>query len=244
MKRDTIDVDRKFNHMIGHRGCSGLYTENTNLSFLEGTLRSYYGLECDVHPTKDNVIVVSHDSNLKRVTGLDMYIPDYTYEELRKIEFPVTYNGTKSKECHIVTLKEYISICKIGHKKSIIELKDTIREEDLDRILDIVKEENYLDNVTFISFYPGLLTKLRRMNKDLKIQFLTSFMNDSIVDFCVQHNFSVDSDYQVMNKEYIDKFHKYNLEVNVYTVNDERIATKLIDDGIDYITTNILEAHE
>ena len=156
----------------------------------------------------------------------------------------IIHKGVHSKECHMVTLKEYLEICKLGNKKSIIELKDTIREEDVDRILSIVKEAEWLDNAIFISFYPGLLVKIRREYKDVKIQFLTGYMNDSIVDFCVQHNFSVDSDYQVMTKEYIDKFHKYGLEVNVYTVNDKEVAERLIDYGIDYITSNILEAHE
>ena len=244
MERHTIKVDRKFDHMIGHRGASGLYTENTNLSFIEGTLRTYYGLECDVHPTKDNIIVVSHDSNLKRVVGIDLEIPAVTYDELRRIEFPITYNGIKNKECHILTLKEYIEICKIGNKKSIIELKGTIREEDITRILDIVKDANHLDDSIFISFYPGLLVKLKKECKEAKCQLLTSFMNDSILDFCVQHDFSIDCDYHVMTKEFIDKFHKYNLEVNVYTVDDKLVAEKLIDEGIDYITSNILEAYE
>ncbi len=250
-ERHTIKVERNFEHMIGHRGASGLYTENTNLSFIEGSLRSYYGLECDVHPTKDGVIVVNHDSTLKRVVGLDLFIPDYTYSELREIEFPIHYkehptpvHEPKSKECHIVTLKEYLEICKSGGKKSIIELKDTIKEEDIKKVLDIVKDADYLDNAIFISFYPGLLVKLKKEYKEAKCQFLTSFMNDSILDFCVQHSFGVDAYYKVMSKDYIDKFHKYNLEVNVYTVDDKETAEKLIDDGVDYITSNILEAYE
>ena len=47
-----------------------------------------------------------------------------------------------------------------------------------------------------------------------------------------------------MKKEYIDYFHKHKLEVNVYTVDDKKTCEKLIDDGIDFITSNILEAYE
>ena len=43
-----------------------------------------YGMELDVHVTKDNVPVVFHDFNLKRMCGVDGVIEDYTYEELQE----------------------------------------------------------------------------------------------------------------------------------------------------------------
>ena len=39
--------------MIAHRGVSGLERENTNAAFIAAGNRSYYGIETDVHRTKD-----------------------------------------------------------------------------------------------------------------------------------------------------------------------------------------------
>lgn len=37
-------------------------------------------LELDLHMTKDEKVVVSHDNNLLRVTGIDVNISDLNYE--------------------------------------------------------------------------------------------------------------------------------------------------------------------
>lgn len=42
-----------------------------------------YGIEFDVHLTKDNIPVVFHDDSLKRICGVDANLRDFTYEELQ-----------------------------------------------------------------------------------------------------------------------------------------------------------------
>ena len=110
------------------------------------------------------------------------------------------------------------------------------------RKYDVAIAQYGLDKkVVFISFFPGYLTKMRELMPEVEIEFLTSVYNDSILDMCVQFNFGIDADYRIMTKDIIDKYHKNNLKVNVYTENDPEDAKKLISYGIDYITSNILE---
>lgn len=47
-----------------------------------------YGIELDVHLTRDGKLIVHHDGNLKRVCGVDKRIRDLTFEELRVIPLP------------------------------------------------------------------------------------------------------------------------------------------------------------
>ena len=84
---DTIKLDKKGTGvlMIAHRGLSGLETENTQCAFVAAGNRSYYGIETDVHFTKDGKYVISHDGNLSRVFGKNIEIKDYLYEDLRKV---------------------------------------------------------------------------------------------------------------------------------------------------------------
>lgn len=44
-----------------------------------------YGIELDLQLTADGQVVVVHDSNLKRVTGIDVRVQDLTYDQLREI---------------------------------------------------------------------------------------------------------------------------------------------------------------
>ncbi|EMP37732.1 Glycerophosphodiester phosphodiesterase domain-containing protein 1 [Chelonia mydas] len=55
-------------------------------------------LELDCHLTKDEQVVVSHDENLKRATGVDVSISDLKYAELPP--YLCKLDVTFQKECH------------------------------------------------------------------------------------------------------------------------------------------------
>ena len=50
-----------------------------------------------------------------------------------------------------------------------------------------------------------------------------------------------DIDYRLLTKEIVDAVHQAGAEVNCWTVNDPADGERLIEMGVDYITTNILE---
>ena len=55
--------------IYGHRGCMGMFPENTLLGFRKAIELGVDGLEIDVHMTKDGEIVVIHDETLDRTTN-------------------------------------------------------------------------------------------------------------------------------------------------------------------------------
>ncbi|XP_058020065.1 lysophospholipase D GDPD1 isoform X1 [Ahaetulla prasina] len=67
---------------ISHRGGAGENLENTMVAFRHAVNVGTDMLELDCHLTKDEQVVVSHDENLKRSTGLDVNISDLKYSEL------------------------------------------------------------------------------------------------------------------------------------------------------------------
>ena len=71
--------------------------------------RKVNGVKLDLHCTSDNVIVISHDPNLKRTTGKDLPIIKSTYAELKKT--PFRKEGRYDNE-HILTLDEALKIVK------------------------------------------------------------------------------------------------------------------------------------
>ena len=65
---NTIIFDNKESiKMVAHRGVSGLEFENTCPAFVAAGVKSYYGIETDVHVTKDGKYIVAHDDDLKRI---------------------------------------------------------------------------------------------------------------------------------------------------------------------------------
>ena len=64
--------------VAAHRGFSGEYPENTMLAFKEAIKLGVDQIETDVRITKDNELVLIHDSTLERTTNGSGKVCDYT----------------------------------------------------------------------------------------------------------------------------------------------------------------------
>ena len=71
--------------MVAHRGVSGLELENTCPAFVAAGVKSYFGIETDVHATIDGKYIIVHDDDLKRIAGLDMIVRESNYDDLRAV---------------------------------------------------------------------------------------------------------------------------------------------------------------
>ena len=69
-------------HHISHRGGAGENLENTMTAFKHAHQLGTDMLEIDCHITKDNVVVVSHDNELYRVTGKHVQVTETNYQDL------------------------------------------------------------------------------------------------------------------------------------------------------------------
>ena len=238
---DTIKLDKKGTGvlMIAHRGLSGLETENTECAFVAAGNRCYYGIETDVHFTKDGKYVISHDGNLSRIFGKDIEIKDYLYEDLRKVR--KIEKGDTVEYMAVPTLREYFDVCRRYGKKSVLELKVEYTDEQLKEIIEIAKEEKQFENVIFISFFPDNMIRLRKILPNHPLQLLTGPINSGIMDICESNSLEIDADYMSLNEENIAELKRRGIKINCWIVNDLEHAEKLVSWGVDFITTNILE---
>ena len=123
---NTIKFDKKNTLIVAHRGLSGLERENTCPAFVAAANRSYFGIETDIHVTKDGQFVVIHDETTKRVSlgEYEINVEEADYSELENIILP-DIDGNKSRsDIRIPLLKDYISICKKYNKVSVLEIKN------------------------------------------------------------------------------------------------------------------------
>ena len=227
--------------MIAHRGLSGLKMENTLPAFEEAGKRSYYGIETDVHVTKDGKFIITHDDDLKRIAGLDLVIEETTFEELRALRFKDMNGTSEEKNLYLPSLEEYINICKKYDKQAILELKNEMTKELVWEIAESIKAQGWYERTTFISFSGNNLVWLREKYADANAQFLTEKYTEEDVQFMLENKIDGDFCWAYVKKSTVKKMHEAGLKVNVWTVNGKACAALMKWYGVDYITSNILE---
>lgn len=227
--------------MIAHRGLSGLELENTCPAFVAAAVKSYYGIETDVHVTADGKFILVHDDDLKRVAGIKMNVEKSTFEELRKVRMKDTDGKTERADLFLPTLEEYFSICKKYGKQSVLELKNEMAAEKVWEIAAIAEKMGWLNRVTFISFSWENLIKLRKKYPTANAQYLTETATDKEVDAMIENGIDADLCGYCITKEKIARLHAAGRVVNCWTIDKLVHAELMKEAGVDYITTNILE---
>lgn len=241
---NTIKINSNGVKMIAHRGLSGIERENTCPAFVAAGNRSYFGIETDVHITKDGKFVIIHDETTERISSgeYNINVEESDYSEVEKIVLPDLDNTTDRKDIRIPLLSEYIKICKKYEKTCVLEIKNYFEEKDLKKMIEEIKELEYIDNVIFISFDFENCVNVRKLLPENDVQFLTSKeITSELIEKLCASNIDIDIYYKQLNSENIELLHSKGIRVNCWTCDDKDDAEKLISYGVDFITSNILE---
>ena len=204
--------------LIAHRGLKNEFIkENTLEAFMNAIKNKYAGIELDLRLTKDNKIVVIHDSLINRTSNGTGKVKNYTYKELLKYNF-----GTENCKAFIPKLETVIK--KISNTIIFIELKEEINKKDLENILKKNKtntyyifsyNKKYIEKLYGINYKLGLINYVYNSNSKLEnidfILILDSLVNKDIINYLNAKNielvmYNIFSKNKFNNKEYINKF--------------------------------------
>ena len=239
---DTIHCNFNDVKMIAHRGLSGIETENTMPAFVAAANRSYYGIETDVHVTRDGRFILHHDDSATRLADSDLILEETDYDTLRAL--PLKWQGeyTTRPDLRMPSLSEYITVCKTYGKKAVLELKNRIQPDKIREITEIIRDLGHLEDTIFISFYMENLIDLRGIAPDAVAQFLTSNpITDEMLGTMKTYRLDMDAKYTLLTRELVDKMHGLGMTVNCWTCDGKENAEALRAMGVDQITSNILE---
>lgn len=225
--------------IIAHRGFSSIAPENTLIAFQKAIECEADFFELDVHKTKNDSIVVIHDSSVDRTNSNDAIgkIAEMNYSDLAilTVGYPMKF-GDKYKNEKIPTLREALELAK-GKIKVCIEIKVYGAEKE---ILKIVNDLGVKDDVIIFSFYYPVLAKIRQLDKNIPILFLINKADKMTIDYVkiIESN-AIGVGYgTTVTEEYLNFAHKNGIEVWKWTVNEEDEMQQLIDLGLDGLITN------
>lgn len=157
--------------IFAHRGASGEYAEHTRAAYLQAIAEGADGLECDVHLTRDEVLVCIHDNTIDRTSNGTGEVEDQMLDELRALDFSSWKGafippelGAPSEQ--LLTLEELMDLARRAGRplELAIELKHPspfgmrLEEEVLEFLMrqGWNAETSVVDNITvhFMSFNP------------------------------------------------------------------------------------------
>ena len=148
-------------HLI-HRGLAKKTFKENTISAFKYCFKKNYGIETDIHCTKDDKIVCFHDFNLKNKFKVNKRIKDTNYKEIKKIS--IKFNSK------VPLLEELL---KLKHRKLslMIEIKPIFLKKNLISLLDKIKGKK---NCCLTSFHEKNLINLTKLKKKLSLGIILS----------------------------------------------------------------------
>ena len=140
---DQVDV-------IGHRGASKSAPENTMAAVRQAIADGADWVEINVQETADGSVVVFHDSDFMKLSGVKLKIWDATLDDLKEINIG-SWFAPEFKNERVPTLGEVLDACK-GKVGLFIELKYYGHDVDLERkVAELVESHDMVEHVAIIS---------------------------------------------------------------------------------------------
>lgn len=226
--------------IYAHRGFSGKYPENTMLAFEKAVELGVDGIELDVHLTKDNVLVIIHDEDIKRTCDGQGLVRDMTYDELKKFDASATFRGVYGFN-GIPTLREYFDLVKDTNVITNIELKTGIFEYPTieKRVIDMIKEYGLEKKIILSSFNHYTVMRCKDIAPEIKRGFLSESWLIGYGKYTAQNDCQCCHPIHCfLSEETVKEMHDAGCEINTWTVNEYEDIKRLSALGVDSLIGN------
>ena len=220
--------------VIAHRGfwkAEGA-AQNSIAAIRAAGVFGAYGSEFDVNLTGDGQLVVNHDFTYHGLT-----IADTTYAALRDPSLRLS-NGEI-----IPSLDEYLDAsAEFPEMKLIFELKSkgepAYEAIALPACVEAIERHGVRDRVEFISFSLSACKEFARLMPKNRVEYLGGDIAPKELHEMgingIDYHFSVFD----KNPGWVEEAHSLGMIVNAWTVNEEADILRMLELGVDHITTN------
>ncbi len=224
-------------NIIAHRGLSASYPENTLIAFQEAAKLDCWGVEFDVHLTKDNQLVVIHDESIKRTSNGTGFVKDLTLAELKTYDFGSWFDS-KFADQQVPTLAEVLEIFKDTQHHINIEIKSDIFEyPGIEMLVANEIEAFQLKNRVIVSsFNHETIMRFQQMMPNVNCALLFASLIINLEEYVRQFNCNaIHIPYYYGMRSIIQRVIKQGMTVRAYTVNNDKIAQQMQQLGVDAI---------
>ena len=240
--------------VIAHRGGAAQWPENTLYAFRNAIESGADALEFDVHATSDGNLVVIHDATVDRTTNGSGRVDGMTWAALRDLDagyhwtpdggasYPYRGMGLK-----VPTLVEVLST--FPDARMIIELK-AVSDAARERFSRVIGTSPSPECKVIASFQGESVKFIRDNNPGIA----TSSTAGEVLLFWVLHTARLGlafvpggetmqvppsfRDLPMVSERFVLDAHRHNVDVYVWTINEEADMKRQIEYGVDGIITD------
>lgn len=242
--------------VVGHRGARGEAPENTIAGCRHAQARGVTRLEVDIRLSADDQLVVLHDNNLHRTTGLKQTVGKLTATELYRLDAraagPPWPNKRQTGVPRLTALVKAVPA--IEHWQ--LELKpgsDACNARLTDKVVQWLAAQDGKvpatdktrkavpgsppGRFTITSSEPTLLTEIRRQRPGQSTGFVSTLVEPDMIltacacDYLVAH-------WSTLNPRLVQRVRESDVHISAWTVNDASVVHNLFDMGVDSVITD------
>lgn len=219
--------------IIAHRGVYLNETENSIHAIDDSIKNKVKYVEIDVQETKDGKVVLMHDKNLKRLTGINEDVNDLTFKQIEELTLGRAVINKRHQR--IPTLDSVIKESK-NKVRLIIEIKPYGDTEDLTRkVVDIIEKNNFVNQCMVHSLSYNALLNVKSLNPNIKTGYIACWHRKDLASLNVDF-YSVEQ--RLINKKLVMEIHKEHKKIYSWTVDKPNNMDDMLKLNVDGIITD------
>lgn len=221
--------------VIAHRGAAGARPENTLAAFALAIEQRATWIELDVQETADGEVMVMHDSDFMKISGVDLKTWDARVADLADIDVGSWYDAAYAAE-RTPLLRDVLEQAKDSDTGVLIELKYYGHDEMLERrVAGIVEETGMQDQVRIMSLKYSAVQKMKSLRPDWTVGLLATAILGNLpalaVDFLAVNAATASAGL-------VRRARAAGKEIYVWTVNDPLTMSRMASLGVAGLITD------
>jgi len=220
--------------IIAHRGAAGAAPENTMAAFRQAVADETDWVELDVQESADGEIVVIHDSDFMKLSGVNLKVWEATMEQVAGIDIGSWFAPEFAAE-RAPLLADVLAEFR-GQAKFIVELKYYGHDQQLEqRVINLIEAAGMQSDIMLMSLEYAGIQKVRSLRPDWKVGLLSARAVGRLTQ--------LDADFLAVNlalakPTLLQAAHAAGKELYVWTVNDALAMSQMMSLGVDGIITD------
>lgn len=232
------------NGVTAHRGDSWNYPENTLIAFQKGIEAGADYIELDVHQTRDGEIVVIHDVNTKRSSGVDHPVAKTDWKILRELDVATQFRTDRKltiDQCPPAKMLLLAEVLALIGNQSRVRVSIQPKDESVRSVLKLIEEMKVTDRVAFNDRSIEKMSEVKKAHPEIPIFW------DRPADFDLKQDLSIAHEWKFENivisrngitRESVKAFWDEGFKVGVWSMLSPGMEAPFAQWGLDRFYVN------